>query len=68
MKQKPGLKGSLSSFQGLSPCVIVKTKSIVAAGLVDVEVLVIGFSQKLIVYVDGFSEWGGVYLYSPMWK
>ena len=68
MKQKSGLKRSLSPFQSFSSGIIIKAKSIVAAGLVYVEVFVVSFSQEFIVDVDRFPEWERVYLYSPMWK
>jgi hypothetical protein len=63
MKQKPSLKRSLSSLQSFSPCIVVKTKSIVTACLVDMVVFVLCLSEEFIIYADGFSGYRIGYLY-----
>jgi hypothetical protein len=45
VKQQPSLKRGLGSLQGFSPGVVVEAEGVVAAGLVDVVVLVLCFSQ-----------------------
>ena len=66
MKQQASLERSLSALEGFSPGVEVEAKGVVAAGFVDVVVLVIGLSQKFIIDVNGFPGSRGEYLYSPM--
>ena len=56
MKEKPCLKRRLSTLESLSPGVIVEAKSVVAAGLVDMIILVISFPQEFIIDTDGFPN------------
>jgi hypothetical protein len=43
------------SFGGLSFGVIIQAKGVVAASLKDMVIIIIGLSEKLVIYVDGFT-------------
>jgi hypothetical protein len=66
VKQQASLKRSFSTLESLSPGIVVEAESIVTAGFVYMVVLILSFSQKLVIYVDGFSGYKELYLYYPM--
>ena len=69
MKKQSYLERSFISFLGFSSCIIILAKGIVAAGLKNMEIFVVGFPEQLIIDMNSLSEirWIG-YLYSPIWK
>jgi hypothetical protein len=66
VKQQASLKRSFSTLESLSPGIVVEAESIVTAGFVYMVVLILSFSQKFVIYVDGFSGYKELYLYYPM--
>jgi hypothetical protein len=55
MEEQSGLQRSFCALHGFSPGVIIKAKRIVAAGLVDVVILIISFAKQFVIDIDGFS-------------
>lgn len=56
MKQQASLKRSLCTLESLPPSVVVETEGIVTAGFINVIVLILSFSQKFVIDVDGLSR------------
>ena len=55
VEKQSGLQRSFCAFHSFSPGVIIKAKRIIAAGLVDVVILIISFAKQFIIDIDGFS-------------